>query len=181
VADPSLQNEFLMAENAAGTWAYGLIRYDLTTYLPEAVLGMPTSASGVASNWTMLRWGQDGLPLLSYDSFGVNPPIVVMMLLRGPLVAPQELGTYSAADLTTSSATTITHGSGNTMLTLTGSNFVPGVAVTWNGRYRTTTIVDATHVAVAVPASDLASTGTATVVTTKPGASTSNALQISIN
>jgi len=30
-----------MAENAAETWAYGLVRYDLTTYLPEAVLGMP--------------------------------------------------------------------------------------------------------------------------------------------
>ncbi len=31
---------------------------------------------------------------------------------------------------------------GNTLLTLTGSNFLPGVAVTWNGSYRTTTIVD---------------------------------------
>jgi trimeric autotransporter adhesin len=170
-----------MAENAAGTWAYGLVRYDLTTYLPEAVLGMPTSASGVASNWTMLRWGQDGLALLSFDNFGVNPPIVVMILLRGPFVAPQELGTNSAANLTTSSATTITHGSGNTMLTLTGSNFLAGVAVTWNGSYRTTTIVNATHVAVAIPASDLASAGTAMVVTTNPGASTSNALQITIN
>jgi trimeric autotransporter adhesin len=181
VPDPSLQKEFLMAENAAGTWAYGLVRYDLTTYLPEAVLGMPTSASGVASNWTMLRWGQDGLALLSFDNFGVNPPIVVMILLRGPFVAPQELGTNSAANLTTSSATTITHGSGNTMLALTGSNFLPGVAVTWNGSYRTTTIVDATHVAVAIPASDLASAGTATVVAMNPGASTSNALQITIN
>lgn len=181
VPDPSLQKEFLMEENTAGTWAYGLVRYDLTTYLPEAVLGMPTSASGVDSNWTMLRWGQDGLALLSFDNFGVNPPAVVVMLLRGPFVAPQELGTSSAANLTSSSAMTIAHGSGNTMLTLTGSNFLPGVAITWNGSYRTTTIVDATHVMVAIPASDLASTGTATVVATNPGASTSNALQMTIN
>jgi hypothetical protein len=118
---------------------------------------------------------------LSFDNFGVNPPVVVMMLLRGPFVAPQELGASSAASLTSSSATTITHGSGNTMLTLTGSNFLPGVAVTWNGSYRTTTIVDATHVTVAIPASDLTSTGTAMVVATNPGASTSNALQITIN
>ena len=104
-----------------------------------------------------------------------------MMLLRGPFVAPQELGASSVASLTSSSATTITHGSGNTMLTLTGSNFLPGVAVTWNGSYRTTTIVDATHVTVAIPASDLTSTGTAMVVATNPGASTSNALQITIN
>jgi trimeric autotransporter adhesin len=100
--DPSLQKEFLMLENTAGTWAYGLVRYDLTTYLPEAVLGMPASASGVESNWTMMRWGQDGLAMLSFDSFGVNPPAVVVMLLRGPFVAPQELGTNSAASLTSS-------------------------------------------------------------------------------
>jgi hypothetical protein len=179
--DPSLRKEFLMLENSAGTWAYGLVRYDLATYLPEAFLRMPASASGVDSNWTMLRWGQDGLALLSFDSFGVNPPAVVMMLLRGPFVAPQELGTNSAASLTSSSATTITHDSGNTMLTLTGSNFLPGVAITWNGSYRTTTIVDATHIAVAIPASDLASAGTATLVATNPGAPASNALQITIN
>ena len=35
--------------------------------------------------------------------------------------------------LVISSYSTLTHGSGNTLLTLTGSNFVPGVAVTWNG------------------------------------------------
>jgi hypothetical protein len=67
------------------------------------------------------------------------------------------------------------------MLTLTGSNFLPGVAVTWNGSYRTTTIVDATHVAVAIPASDLVSTAAATVVATNPGAPASNTLQITIN
>jgi hypothetical protein len=179
--DPSLQKDFVMLENTAGTWAYGLMRYDLKTYLPEAVLNMPTAASGVDSNWTMLRFGQDGLALLSYDNFGVTPAVSELILLRGPFVAPQELGTNTAASLTSSSATTITHGSGNTMLTLTGSNFLPGVAVTWNGNYRTTTILDATHVTVAIPASDLASTGVATLVATNPGAAASSALQITIN
>jgi hypothetical protein len=50
-----------------------------------------------------------------------------------------------------------------------------------DGIYRTTTIVDATHVAVGIPANDLASTTTATVVATNPGAPASNALQITIN
>jgi hypothetical protein len=67
------------------------------------------------------------------------------------------------------------------MLTLTGSNFLPGVAVTWNGSYRTTTIVDANHVSVAIPASDLTNTGTGSLVATNPGASASNTLQITIN
>jgi trimeric autotransporter adhesin len=179
--DPSLQKNFLMLENTAGTWAYGLTRYDLKTYLPEAVLDMPAAASGVESNWTMLRFGQDGLALLSYDSFGITPAVTEVILLRGPFVAPLELGTNTAASLSSSSASTIAHGSGNTMLTLTGSNFLPGVAVTWNGAYRTTTIVDATHVTAAIPASDLATTGTATVIATNPGAATSSALQITIN
>jgi hypothetical protein len=179
--DPSLKKDFLMMENTAGTWAYGLARYDLTTYLPEAVLNMPAAASGVGSNWTMLRFGQDGLALLSYDSFGVTPAVSQMLLLHGPFIAPQELVTSTAASLSSSSAATIAHGSGNTMLTLTGSNFLPGVAVTWNGSYRTTTIVDSTHVAVAIPASDLASAGIATVLATNPGAAASNALQVTIN
>jgi hypothetical protein len=178
-ADPSLQKEFLVSVNTAGVWAYGLTRYDLNTYLPEVVLDMPASASGVQAQWTMFRWGQDGLALLSYADFGISPPVVVVMLLRGPFVTPQLLQTSSAVSLTSSS--TLTHGGGNTMLTLTGGHFLPGVAVTWNGNYRTTTIVDATHVSVAIPASDLTNAGTASVMATNPGAPGSNALQITIN
>ncbi len=129
----------------------------------------------------MLRYGQDGLALLYSDSFGVTPTVSGLILLRGPFVAPLELSTNPAAVLTSSSATTIAHGSGNTMLTLTGSNFLPGVAVTWNGAYRTTTIVDATHVSVAIPASDLTSAGNATLVATNPGAPGSATLSITIN
>jgi trimeric autotransporter adhesin len=135
----------------------------------------------VDANWTMLRFGQDGLALLSYDNIGISPAVSELILLRGPFIAPLELGTNTAASLSSSSATTVAHGSGNTMLTLTGSNFLPGVAVTWNGAYRTTTIVDATHVTVAIPASDLASAGTATLVATNPGAAASSALHVTIN
>ena len=41
VPDASTQKAFLMLENTAGTWAYGLARYDTTHYLPEAWLTMP--------------------------------------------------------------------------------------------------------------------------------------------
>jgi hypothetical protein len=95
-------------------------------------------------------------------------------------VTPQLLTTNPAATLASSSSSSITHGSGNTILTLTGSNLLPSVAITWNGSYRTTTRVDAKHVTVAVPASDLASAGTASLVATNPGAPASNALHITI-
>lgn len=180
-ADPSLQKDFIMLENLAGTSAYELVRYDLNTYLPEAVLEMPQSVSSIDSTMTMQRFGQDGLALLSNDSFGVTTPVVQLLLLRGPFIAPQELSTSTAAQLSSSSASSIAHGSGNTMLTLTGSNFLPGVAVTWNGSYRTTTVVDATHVTVAIPASDLANAGTGSLVAANPGAPASSTLTVTIN
>jgi hypothetical protein len=72
------------------------------------------------------------------------------------------------------------HGSSNTLLTLTGTNFQPGVAVTWNGNYRTTTIMSPTQVTVAIPASDLPASGTASLVATNPGASASAPLTITV-
>jgi trimeric autotransporter adhesin len=181
-ADPSLGKEFLMLENLAGTLAFGLTRYDLSTYLPEAVLTMPAAYSSFSNSGTMLRWGQDGLALLaSTENYTTDQTTTMVILLRGPFVTPQELATDRAASLTGSSASTIAHGSGNTLLTVTGTNFLPGVAVTWNGSYRTTTIVDASHVTVAIPASDLASAGSASLVATNPGAPASNALTVTIN
>ena len=181
VADPSLQKEFLVLENSAGTFAYGLVRYDLNTYLPETFANLPASVSTFNSSLPILRCGQDGLAMVTTSSVGTNSQTPSVLLLRGPFVVPQELGTDTAAGLTGSSASTIAHGSGNTILTLTGTNFLPGVAVTWNGSYRTTTLVDATHVTIAIPASDVATTGSASVAATNPGAPASNALTITIN
>jgi hypothetical protein len=107
-------------------------------------------------------------------------PFGHIYLVRGPFVVPQLLNTNTAAVLTGSSAFTINHGAGNTLITLTGSNFIPGVAVNWNGSYRTTTIVDPTHLTVAIPASDLATAGTASLAAMNPGAATSSALTITI-
>ena len=119
-----------------------------------------------------VRWGQDGLAAVTSTGH--------IYLVRGPFVVPQLLNTNTAAALTGSSASTINHGTGNTLITLTGSNFVPGVAVNWNGTYRTTTIVDATHLTVAIPASDLTTAGTGSLTAVNPGAAASSALTITI-
>ena len=104
-----------------------------------------------------------------------------LYLLRGPDVAPGLLTASTAASLASASGSTLAHGSGNLLLTLAGTNFLPGVAVNWNGSYRTTTITDATHVTVAVAASDLATAGTATLTATNPGAPISGGLTFTIN
>ena len=103
-----------------------------------------------------------------------------LYLLRGPAIVPQLLNTNQAATLTGASTMTIAHGSGNTDITLIGSDFIPGVAVTWNGSYRLTRIVDSTHLSVAIPASDLSKPGAATLTAINPGAGPSSSLTINV-
>ncbi len=61
-------------------------------------------------------------------------------------------------------------------LTVTGSGFVNGSVVQWNGASRPTTYVSATQLTAAIPAADIAGAGTATVtvVNPVPGGGTSN-------
>ncbi len=68
-------------------------------------------------------------------------------------------------------------------LTLTGTNFINGSVVRWNGNNRTTTFVSATQLTAAIPASDLATAGTAqvTVFNPTPGGGVSNAASFTIN
>jgi hypothetical protein len=64
---------------------------------------------------------------------------------------------------------------------VTGSNLAAGATVDWNGSPRTTTRVDATHLSVAIPASDLAAAGTASITITNPATAASNRLSFTIN
>ena len=176
--DTSLQRTFFLGNSVpSSTFGSpdGIVVYDQNTFLPTNTL--PLNMISIEGNTSftgvdLIRWGQDGLAALTSSGH--------LYLLRGAAVVPQLLNQNSAAVLSSSSVTTIAHGSGNTLLTLTGSNFVPGVAVMWNGNYRTTTIVDATHLTVAIPTSDLATAGTASIAVVNPGAATSSALTITI-
>src|SRR6202030_525633 len=78
-----------------------------------------------------------------------------IFLMRGPFVLP-EWGTINPAPgLLSVSPSSATAGSGNLSVTVTGSNFVPGAVLTWNGAERTTSFVDSSHLTVAIPASDI--------------------------
>jgi hypothetical protein len=135
-------------ESVTGT-VNAITGYDLNTFMPVAVMpidfataGGNTDPNADTNAVDLVRWGQDGLAAL--DTSGK------LYLLEGAAIAPQLLNTNSAAILTGISTRTIAHGSGNTNLTLTGSNLIPGVVVTWNGSYRFTQIVDTTHLSVAI-------------------------------
>ncbi len=175
--DTSLQRAFFLTETTTSSYNVdGIVAYNQNTFLPTNILPLNIPATEGNTSYTavdLIRWGQDGIAALTNGGH--------IYLLRGPAVVPQLLSSNTAATLSSSSSSTLTHGSGNTLLTLTGSNFVPGVAVTLGGVYRTTTIVDATHIAVAIPASDLASAGTLSLIAANPGAPASAALSITVN
>jgi len=93
------------------------------------------------------------------------------------------VGTNPAPVLTSLSPATATAGGAALTLTVNGSNYVSGSTVQWNGAARTTTFVSATRLTAAIPAADVAATGTAsvTVVTPAPGGGTSAAQTFTIN
>jgi hypothetical protein len=178
--DSSLDRTFFVMNSASECCSNGadeLTAFDNTTFIESNSVSIDfTDIEGSNSSYTVvdvIRWGQDGVAILTSGGH--------IYLLRGAAIVPGLLTTGTKATLTSSSASTLTHGAGNTMLTLTGSNFKPGVAVTWNGDYRTTTLVNATHVTVAIPASDLGAAGTGKMVATNPGAGASGSLTITIN
>jgi hypothetical protein len=68
-------------------------------------------------------------------------------------------------------------------LTVTGTNFVSGSAVLWDGAARTTEFVGGAQLAAAILASDVATTGTVTVTVSNPapGGGESNGLPFYVN
>lgn len=73
-----------------------------------------------------------------------------------------------APTLTSISPNQATEGDGPLTVTVNGAGFVQSSTVQWNGSDRPTTYVSAGELTVAIPASDLADTGTATVQVTNP-------------
>ena len=80
------------------------------------------------------------------------------------------------------SPASVTAGASGLTLMVTGTNFISGSTVRWNGADRATTFVSATQLTAAVPAPDLVTAGTAqvSVFSPAPGGGTSNAQTFTI-
>src|SRR5207249_7711462 len=74
-------------------------------------------------------------------------------ITRGPFVLPYWNRINAVPGLVSVSPSNAGAGSGNLMVTITGSGFVPGAVLTWNGSERTTTFADSSHLTIAIPAS----------------------------
>jgi len=86
----------------------------------------------------------------------------------------------STPTITSLSPASVNAGSSTFTLTVTGTGFSSGAAVQWNGSARSTTVVSATQVTAIIPATDVASAGTAHVTVLSKG-KTSTASSFTIN
>jgi uncharacterized repeat protein (TIGR01451 family) len=179
-ANPSYGRVFYLGETLAGSANPVLLSYDSNRYV---LLGMQ-QFTGAAEGEDLLRWGRDGLAWHSSPSgaFGNSSPgSGQLFLMRGPFILPEWSTVNAAPGLSSPSPASASAGSGNFILTVTGSGFVPGAVLEWNGAERTTNFVDSSHLTVAIPAADVSQAGTATLVVNNPGSNNSNSITFSIN
>jgi hypothetical protein len=100
------------------------------------------------------------------------------MAVSVPPIVPNAVPT-----ITSLSTMTVSAGSPNLILTVTGGGFVAGATVMWNGSTRATTFVNGTQLTATIPASDFTSVGAAVVAVFNPapGGGTSTSLTFSID
>lgn len=98
-----------------------------------------------------------------------------MFLTAAKTVSPQP----TVKSLTPAAAP---HGSGNFILTVKGSDFVPGSTVSWSGKSVFAEYLNSTELRVYVPGSHIAASGTASisVKNPEPGGGKSNAALFTI-
>ena len=178
--NPASGRVFVLGETLAGSANPVLLSYDSSRYV---MLGSQ-QFTGLPSGLDLLRWGRDGLAWhtsLGFP-FGGTTGTGKIILMRGPFVLPEWSTANPTPALTSVSPASATAGSGNLMLTVVGSGFVPGAVVRWNAAERTTTFVDSTHLTVAIPASDLVQSTSATLLdANNPGSGNSNSVSFPIN
>lgn len=126
---------------------------------------------GVTGVDGILRWSSDGLALHSPSQ---------IILLRTSQLTPGS-GANPAPVMSSLAPNPIVRGSSNTEVTLSGSQFVPGAIVLWNGNERDTSFVSAAELRMAIPASDLAQAGANTVVVRNPAPGGGDSAQMTLN
>jgi uncharacterized repeat protein (TIGR01451 family) len=169
---------FNVVTGLPGVSAIYVERFDTQHFTLEDLIPLPSGGTSGAVQGT--RWSQDGLAFLIPTTTSANATTNQIFLIRGPFVLPEEAFSNTAPSLTSTDHSTIAVGSGNIIVTVTGSGFLPGATVFWNNSARTTTWVDATHLTVSIPAADVKTAGSVSVTGVNPGSTASNSVSITV-
>lgn len=178
-ADASINRVFFLNQNSYNLNSRIISAFDATRFTPIGSMELD-GLSGDA--FDLIRWGADGLAFrTAVDFWGSGTGRVV--LLRGAFVLPRSSNPNPVPSVSAASPNSVTAHTGNTWVTITGSQFVTGSAVTWNGSARTTVFVNSGQLQVAIPAADLTTAQMANlrVVNPGPGGGTSGVVAFNIN
>lgn len=129
---------------------------------------------------TMVKWGSDGFAVDYFDFTNTNHASDQILLFRTSLAFPGGLSSPvpSVAGLNPPNTNPA---AANLVLTVNGSNFVPGAVVHWNGTERTTTFASSAQLLAKIPVSDIQAAGEAQVSVVNPGPVESAAVTFTIN
>lgn len=162
----------------------GITSYNLADFTPIAITSLEELSAPYTNNYfsNVIQWGSNGIAFtLQAGCCGnVSTQVVLvqsatMFLTAAKTVSPQP----TVSSLTPASAP---HGTGNFILTVKGNGFVPGSTVTWNSKSVFAKYLGSGQLRVYVPRSDIAFSGTASVLVKnpEPGGGKSNAAMFTI-
>jgi trimeric autotransporter adhesin len=160
---------------------FGLLTFNMDTFKQNGYLQLPVASDWQTTHADLIRWGSDGLAMRLYNNYQSTPGTGEVVVIRGPIVTPEEQYANSTPSLGSLSPSSATMGSGNLWITVTGSGFVPGAVVFWNGQERSTTFVSATTLKVALPKTDFASAATGALTAKNPNSGVSGGVSFTVN
>jgi hypothetical protein len=165
--------------------SFGIASYNLSEFTPLAVASLAEFSSEYGSPTTsnFIQWGPNGLAFILTGGGCCGPTATQVVLVQSPtLLLTAGKAINPAPTSHSSSPAALTHGSGNTLMTVRGSGFVPGSVVNWNNKAFSAKYVSESEMTVYVPKAAVAAPGTAAVVVKNPtpGGGKSNALTITI-
>src|ERR1039458_5973278 len=156
---------FTLTVNGSGFLAGSIVLWNGSALSTNYVGGTQLTASVPAN-----QIASQGTASVTVSNPGVGTSNAVTFTINAP--------TPSISTLSPNSATA---GGLAFILTINGSGFLSGSIVQWNGSALSTNYVSGTQLTASVPATQIASQGTASVTVANPGVGTSNGVTFTIN
>ena len=165
------------AENyLADSSATVLSAYSQSSLVLTAALALPQVQIPTSQN--LVRWSTNGFALLAQNPAGNSDAVY---LLTSSMAAPTS--SNPVPQIASIDPSSTPQGGFGLQVTLNGQGFVEGSVVQWNGAALQTTYASASALTAALPATDLMTSGTAslTVNNPAPGGGRSNAVSFTIS
>jgi len=179
--DSAIDRAFALAQTPFFS-SFGITSYNLSQFTPLAVASLAEFGSNPNSTSDLIQWGPNGLAFIMTSGCCGTPTTQIVLVQSPTLLLTDPQAVKPAPVAHSSIPATVTHGSGNTLLSVRGSGFVPGSVVNWNNKAFSAKYVSEHEMTVYVPKAAIAAPGTAAVVVKNPtpGGGKSNALSVTI-